>query len=791
MRTRRRPVLQDKTPGNTPQKPKSKATRASKLELVPVVEIKARVRRSKRGKDVEADETADVDDVAPAVVAQDEARLASARKETGVTNEAPPPKRGRGRPRKVVPNIVTSPLPALSPVKHVSLPIADDPSSDRHASEDVDVDENAPPVPSPISPTLERQAARPRILRVARHVPLGSLPPSSFPVSVRPSTPESIPIADDDSTASEAAKALLLTPSPARIVRAPIPVESTPLGRLPALEASLRPSQRGRHSTSIRRWNIDVERAYSPLPPSSPPAPSPPTQVPVATSSQPRYQADFSDQPDENQPARGPVYVKRNTPPSDDDLFGLLAAEKKLKTIRQRRTALESSRAPGGTRAPLGTLALDEVPSIAVSIPDRLPTPIPSDDDHNIDDLYLDVDPVRPGPSHLDDSDGLEDDGENKENVPTDDYDLNEDKENMRPPYLAPDDRQEDDATGEGSSSEIDNLLDENEDSIAPILLASARKTGLDQLLESPSSSSGSPTTHALRTPHKHRSAHHRSPLPTPHFSDGGLSDDFGAGGSDVRDESPSPVKKPSVVRGAAAAARGRAVAAALDKGKGKEKAGPSKLRQPLATLEYEDPYAEPPKVAGKKRTRGVAKEKEKEKESEEDSDPKAAVRRLEALLPKRPKKKARAGEASGSRAEVVKKGKGKGKGRENVPESTESGSGSEEEHDSDSSPPTPPPRATRGRGRGRGRGTGRGRGRGRAGAPVANGRSAAAKPATRGRSTLRGRPPASKDKGKKRAIEEVDPDEDEERARKREERIEYFRKLQEYSLEKEDVYVI
>ncbi|KAI1786622.1 hypothetical protein LXA43DRAFT_1085360 [Ganoderma leucocontextum] len=517
--------------------------------------------------------------------------------------------------------------------------------------------------------------------------------------------------------------------------------------------------------------------------------------VPIATSSQPRYQADFSDEQDETQPAHGPIYVKRNTPPSDDDLFGLLAAEKKLKNIRQRRTAVESSRAPGGTRAPLGMLALDEVPSVAVSIPDRLPTPIPSDDDHNIDDLYLDVDPVRAGASHLEDSDELEE--EDKENVPTEDYDLNEDKENMCPPHLVSDNFKENDAPVEGSGSEPDDAVDENENenenSIAPILLASVRKTGLDQLLESPSSSSGSPT-HALRTPHKHRSAHHRSPLPTPHFSDGGLSDEPGMMGSDERDDSPSPVKKPSALR--AAAARGRAVAPAQDKGKGKERAGPSKPRQPLATLEYEDPYAEPPKVAGKKRTRG------QEKESEEDSDPKVAVRKLEALLPKRPKRKARAaGEASGTRAEAAKKGKGKG--RENVPESTESGSGSEDEDDSagsDSSPPKPPARAARGRGRGRGRGTGRGRGRGRAGAPAANGRPAAAKPASRGRSTSRGRPPASKDKGKKRAIEEVDPDEDEadglvmvlqERAQKRQERMEYFKKLQEYSLEKEDVYVI
>ena len=62
MRTRRRPVLQDKTPGNTPQKPKSSVTRAAKPKLVPVVEIKAKVRRSSRGKHAEVNQPLEVDD---------------------------------------------------------------------------------------------------------------------------------------------------------------------------------------------------------------------------------------------------------------------------------------------------------------------------------------------------------------------------------------------------------------------------------------------------------------------------------------------------------------------------------------------------------------------------------------------------------------------------------------------------------------------------------------------------------------------------------------------------------
>ena len=63
MRTRRRPVLQDKTPGNTPQKPKSKSTRSAKPTLVPVVEIKTNVRRSRRGKQTNEEKLAQAEEV--------------------------------------------------------------------------------------------------------------------------------------------------------------------------------------------------------------------------------------------------------------------------------------------------------------------------------------------------------------------------------------------------------------------------------------------------------------------------------------------------------------------------------------------------------------------------------------------------------------------------------------------------------------------------------------------------------------------------------------------------------
>lgn len=159
MRTRRRPVLQDKTPGNTPQKPKLKATRAAKPELVPVVEIKARVRRSKRGKNAEAEEHPDVGDagehhdydpsgtrhgrVQPSEApAQGEPGVASARKEAAVTHEAPPPKRGRGRPRKVAPRAITR---RKFSVLHSAIPVTN-PSI-------------APPAPSPVK-TISHAAVR-------------------------------------------------------------------------------------------------------------------------------------------------------------------------------------------------------------------------------------------------------------------------------------------------------------------------------------------------------------------------------------------------------------------------------------------------------------------------------------------------------------------------------------------------------------------------------------------------------------------------------------------------------
>ncbi|KAH9856797.1 hypothetical protein C2E23DRAFT_809196 [Lenzites betulinus] len=796
MRTRRRPVLQDKTPVNTPQKPRQTRA-AAKPVLVPVVELKSRLRRAGKAKHIEEEEEdgSDAEDAVegdhrPPKTRQTTLEPAAPNSKAN-TRRPPTAQRGRGRtatvPRKkdVDPQLVSQANgDARKTIANRAV--------DSHTLLSPRVDAHKSPVPRPaargahaesltqggtvahlrhISPPpspMEGRAAVPK----RRRKPLQpTVVPT--PAPARDLTPDSIPIAEEDSSPSDIVKAIFDTPSPARIIRGPIPAESTPLGGklqkmfpLPALPI------RGRHESSIRRWNHGVSRAYSPLPPSSPPPPTPPTQEPVAGSSRMQLPVQAQEMEEdydmENEPPHGPMYASREH--SSDDPFGLLAAERKVQAMRKQRAKPESSRAPGVVRAPLGTLALDEVPSSDVHIPEHLPTPLPSDDDHNIDDLYLDVDPVRAVPARMELDEEYEDEeDEDKENVPTADYDLNEDKENLRPPRPYKDSEPSLDLSLEVSEDEDAENAPPGQGEKIPIpalLAASVAKTDIASLLQ-PSSSSASPA-HALRTPHKHRSAHKRTPLPTPNFSDGAFSNSpLTAKSMGRRDSSPSPVK-PSAVLPA------------------RHQAGPSGIRRPLAPIEIEaepedeDIAEESPSrkvvaVVGRKRTRAQAVQSE----AEDSSDPRAAVRKLESLLPKR--SKTRAAARTAKRGRVVSQGKGKGKGRA-VESASESETEPVGEVDSDASPPKAKKAkimavTTRGRGRGTGA---RGRGRGRSAAPVSARGLLASK---------RGRP-TSKGKGKER-MEEIDPEEDEERARKRQERIEYFRQLQEYSIEKEDVYVI
>ncbi|OSC98790.1 hypothetical protein PYCCODRAFT_914457 [Trametes coccinea BRFM310] len=810
MRTRRRPVLQDKTPINTPQK--TRVTRASaKPDLVPVVELKARLRRASKEKsqDDESEQGAGVDKVAVDLQAKVAAQTGRAARETSVLETSKPArpvaraKRGRGR-KALVSSRKEHRAPSQPPApskQHVEAAVQ---------TSEPDVDARLPSPQAPPSPPETRDAPGPssvnadniapvkavgdiplrqlsypespskgrKPLVTRKRVPLAATAP---PAPQRFSTPDTVPIAEEGSSPSDAVEAIFDTPSPARIARLPIPAQSTPLGG--RLEQHFSPlatlRKRGRDVSSVQRWNNNVSRAYSPLPPSSPPPGSPPTQEFVAGSS--RHQQQVYEEYDHDidmamasDHHAGHFYAP-NDDLSSDDPFGLLAAERKVKAMREHHVAATSSKAAGKARAPLGTLAAEDLPHSDVYIPEHLPTPLPSDDSHNIDDLYLDVDPERPGPSRIhrqyqeeDENEMMweEDGDEDKEDMPTP---SEEDKENAQSPHRAQghlDERspsldlplEDDSAFAENAPLHL--LPDDGGDvSIPPILAASANE-GIEDIEEilHPSSSSASPT-HALRTPHKHRSAHKRTPLPTPDFSDNGFSDSpLTARSAGRRDSSPSPVKPLHLTR---------------------PRPGPSGTRQPFAPIEVEPEQSSPrpAKVAGRKRTRAQAARSEG---TGTETDPRAAVRELESLLPKR--SKARSGPST-SRGAGRGRGRGRGRGAatgkgkaraDHVEDESESGSESEEE-DADTSPPKAKKAKTaRGTGATRGRGTGRGRAQGKSAAPSSK----------RGRSD-------SKGKGKERADEEVDPDDDEERARKRQERLEYFRKLQEYSIEKEDVYVI
>ncbi|KAM5545122.1 hypothetical protein V8D89_001233 [Ganoderma adspersum] len=197
--------------------------------------------------------------------------------------------------------------------------------------------------------------------------------------------------------------------------------------------------------------------------------------------------------------------------------------------------------------------------------------------------------------------------------MPIDEYNLNQNvnEENMLPPCLTLNDVDFMQNDVPCPRSKADNTMEQDENSLG--LIISTWNIVLDPLLQSPELSLGSPT-HTPRTPHR-RSTHDSSPLPTPHFSDGGFSDNLGMIGSDVHDDSPDLVK----------------LRCHTAQQKGREKVDLSKPHQPLTTLEYEDLYAEPASVVGEKRTYEQIG-RQKEKPSEEDSDRKLSEGRCAEL---------------------------------------------------------------------------------------------------------------------------------------------------------------
>ncbi|KAH9925913.1 uncharacterized protein BXZ73DRAFT_103083 [Epithele typhae] len=732
MRTRRRPALKDKTPGNTPQKPKpTSAKPLKKPKTVPVVEIKVRPRRGKQKQpeDEEKDGRMDaveergdeVTDASPPATALSSAAEVRAHLEETKEDKT---------------NARSTRLRSRTTRKDAQL----------KASSDAEDAENGPPprdlgaqalrvLPPPDTPTVARVPLRP-----ARHVPVPAAAATRAhvdaqhphthshipahaptPLSPRPATPESIPIADDDSTASDAVRAILATPSPARLVRPPIGAQATPLGKLPPLAESFKPFYvRGRHENSIRKWTAKVVGGasagpHSPLPPSSPVVASSSQQV--ALPPPVRYRGSWT-----GEARTEAIYAERkeSDESDEDDPFGLLATTTKGKAQATKTTV------PWW------------MPSAAL-VPKKVPTPLPSDDSQFDDnDLYLDVDPAPP-------TSRLEFGGDEE------DMEENGDKEN-EPDWLQFDDT-------ENAALDVEEENDENAppppppndphaaaNTSAPLL---ARPEALALLLAEPSPSPTSSEERTPSTPHKLH-VHQHPPLPSPAFSaspsDEGLDlAEWETHRTRPRPRPPLPHAGPSIVRPA--------------------------VRQPLATLELE-PEEPPSPVEREEKESGPSAQSS-------DSDPRNAVRRLEALLPKRSKTRAgdtassspsTAGEEEGQRegegeakakvretrksaragpstvtrgrkenVSVVLKGKGKEREREVSVEESTSADG--ESGSDDTSPPRPPPAGVEGQGKAR--------------------------------------------------EEEIDPEEDEERARKRQERLEYFRKLDGYSLEKEDVYVV
>ncbi|KAF9811476.1 hypothetical protein IEO21_06592 [Rhodonia placenta] len=558
---------------------------------------------------------------------------------------------------------------------------------------------------------------------------------------------------------------VLASPTPKRSTARARPslllAQSTPLplhGRRPHLPLHRLPS-RMRETREAQASTPAAAREPSPLPPSSPPAESEPSLLPEL---EPDYdpgfdmyteegaEVDEEEEDKENNAAYKPaiaVSAQQDRLSEEDDPFGILAAERKLKAKRQPSAPPQGKgkgKEPVVPRRPLGTLTIalpSPSPVPSTHSPAQLPTPA-SEDEHNIDDLYLDISSPRmqprAGPSTEVADWAFAEDDYADENVEAD-----EDKENAPPTITVP------------------------------------------NLLQPASSTLSSPQRDPLGTPHKPRSARKRALLPSSSSSwSSELAEPFAVTGvprtrSRSRGLGAEEWSSPSRAANARHASSARRESSAR-RASALPPAGEETGRQRAVEV------------------KPVQRQKRKRPAEESDEDPMEAAL---SMLPKRPVKRPTRSTAAPARG----RDRGRGRGRAQVQAARESGSESGRESESESesesggeSEPTTK-KATRGgtargrstsRGRGTSRGTSRGGGRG-AGRGRGRGRG-------RGKATGAGasRSPsrAAQDKGKKRARDEaeLDTEEEEERTRARAARIEYFRKLdKEYSLEKEDVYVI
>lgn len=781
MRARRRPALQDKTPGNTPQSRHSTASKAKEAlfsaprkplealsaapEAVPVISDEngtllsvprspkphhvrrvpqpppesledtgselsapptptpARVRRPggravdalRYSSDIRSDAAhrSDVLTAAMLPVREEREPLAYGASSDSSAAPSPSPVKTMKWPASAMRPIAPSkfrPLVDNAPAKHVRMSSSSRPSGSLRPS-----DGFAPPPPPPFfeqrTPSFVPPTPRPK------HVRTLLCPPSDV-------------------------VGVLASPTPAKTGLGPLIAESTPIQsrqRRPRLPLNKRTTDAV--ATTSKAKGKQRAREES-LPPSSPPPSSPSgPHVPFGVRADLMAELDEPLEPEdkENTSALPALLQKEWSRSSEDDPFGFLVAERKLKMLRR-----DKGQSREEDRRPLGTLAVSR----------RTPSPGPGPS--SIPPLQL---PTPDG-----DSDADED--------PGDDRFLG-----VGSPGLARGAQAQELLDAAASDPVIQPAYDDHSDALSyadpdedvmnmgDLDAGDKENAAPDPPAEPPVESfPASPEVAPPRTPHKPKNARKRSPLPSPHFEGG--SSEVGEGtpsrsmGSLEQLELPSP----------------RPVRAHLPSSAAQDDdAVEDELAvEPVQESEDEDGTPSPPAPVTRKRRR----------EQVDDKDPVKAAKKLEKLLPRRPVKRAKRasddeseaseplakrtrgrgrGRGRGGARGAVGRGRGRGRGTARAVEvasEAENGMETDEEEEEEMGPKPSSSRGTAARGRGAssGRASSRGRGRGASSRPPSSSTRV-----TRSRSQKPSSKPDSK--GKKRARdedEEIDIEEDE-----------------------------
>lgn len=790
MRTRRRPALQDKTPGNTPQSRHLDASKAKEVVFSAPCKPLEALPIAPEAIPVISDENGTPLSVPPSPKPHHVRRVPQPPPEpledTGSELSAPPtptPARIR-RPGGPAIDAFRYSSDIRSDAAHRSdilsaamLPVREEREPLAYGASD---DSSAAPSPSPVKtmkwPTSTiRPIAPPRFRPLVEHAPSplptkharmssssrpsGSLrpsgglaPPPPPPQFFEQRTPPFVPPTPRPKHVQTLLRpandeeGVLASPTPVKTGLGPLLAQSTPLQfhrRRPRLPLNKLPSRTAEAMATTSKAKGKQRAREESLPPSSPPPPSPSgSHVPFGVRAD--LMAELDDEPlepddKENTAAPPAPLQKERSRSSEDDPFGFLAAERKLKMLRR-----EKGQGSVQGRRPLGTLSVSRrTPSAGPSTaPLQLPTPDGDSDadEEPGDDRFMGV--GSPGLAQEE----LPDPGPSDPIVPPA-YDDHSDALS----YADPEDVVMD--TGD--------LEDNDKENAAP---------------DAPAESiPASPEVAPPRTPHKPKSARKRSPLPTPHFECD--SSEVGEGTpsrsmgpiEELELPSPPPARMPLP---SSAARDDDAVEDALG-------AEPAQEGESEDMDEQKEETPKPSAPVTRKRRR----------EQAEDEDPVKAAKKLEKLLPRRPVKRAKRASAEESEEEeplakrtrgrgrgksrgaargAAGRGRGRGKGKARAEEAVsgqESGTESDEEEEEDvkPKPSSSRGRATRGRGAPSSRGSSRGRGRGTSSRPPSSSTRI-----TRSRSQ---KPPSKskpESKGKKRAREEdeeIDIEEDEVRS--------------------------